>query len=359
MFAFQNVPRQANEFPGIAVSPIDVKNETAKYDLSLYMWDEPRGLAARLEYNTDLFDSASMKRMLIHLETLLQAIIRDPEQRLSDLALLSDGERAQIVVEWNDTERELPPGRLVHELFEAQAMRSPDRVALVFEGSQMTYGELDARANRLANYLSGRGVRPETAVGICMERSCEMVVAVLGVLKAGGLYVPLDPSHPRDRLKLILQNAGIRLLLTQEKIARDFWDLDIPVVRVDSDQRAIERASTASPDIVIDPNNLAYVIYTSGSTGTPKGVEVSHRAVVNFLLSIRERPGMSAGDILLAVTTLSFDWTPVVEFNAELQSHGHAGYPGDMASAPGFGMARKRDGQGSVRWRGAQARTRG
>lgn len=307
MFAFQNMPRQSREFPGLTATAMDVKNETSKYDLSLYMWDEPKGLAARLEYNTDLFDGESMNRMLGHFETLLEGVVKNPEQRVSDLPILTPGERDRLLIAWNDTSRELPEEQFVHQLFERHAAHSPAKIALVFAGQQLTYAELNARANRLANYLRGLGVGPEIAVGICMERSLEMVVAVLAVLKSGGLYVPLDPSHPRDRLALVLGDAGISVLLTQERVEKKLPELNVRAIRVDCDNEAIDRASMSNPAVAGDPDSLAYVIYTSGSTGKPKGVQVSHRAVVNFLNAMQAQPGLAADDVLLAVTTLSFD----------------------------------------------------
>jgi amino acid adenylation domain-containing protein len=306
MFAFQNLPRHAVEFPGLTASFIETKNRTAKYDLSLYMWED-NGLAARLEYNTDLFDSASMRRMLANLETLLQAIVENPEQRISDLPILPAGQRNQILSEWNQTERELPKEQFVHRLFEAQVARSPDRIAVVFQSVRLTYRDLNARANRLANYLHELGVGPEIAVGVCMERSWEMVVAVLAVLKAGGLYVPLDPTHPRERSALVLEDARIGVLITQQSLLNDLPEVNIAVICLDRDRDAIERCNSTNPIIRIDSANLAYVIYTSGSTGRPKGVQVSHGALMNFLEAMRERPGLSESDILLAVTTVSFD----------------------------------------------------
>jgi amino acid adenylation domain-containing protein len=307
MFAFQNVPRHAVELPGLATRSVEIKNETAKYDLSLYMWDDPEGLTARLEYNTDLFDGKSAKRMLRHLETLLEAIVRDPEQYISDLPILTDGERHQLLIEWNGTNGELPAEQCVHQLFETQAARSPDKIALVYENEQLTYGELNSRANQLAHYLRKLGVGSEMPVGICMERSEEMVVAVLAILKAGGAYVPLDPTYPRERLAFAIEDAGINVLLTQERLVKDLPEVNAQLVRLDSDEKLVDGESKANPVTLTEPANLAYVIYTSGSTGWPKGVQISHRAVVNFLNSMRKQPGLTEEDILLAVTTLSFD----------------------------------------------------
>jgi non-ribosomal peptide synthetase component F len=307
MFAFQNIPRQGLDLTGLTASPVEVPNETAKYDISLYMWDEPKGLVARLEYNTDLFDDASIRRMLGRFETLLEAIVDNPEERISDLPILAGSESQQLLVEWNSTDREFPREQCVQQLFEAQVSRSPDSVALVYENQQLTYGELNARANQLAHYLCRLGVGNEIPVGICMERSWEMVVAVLGVLKAGGAYVPLDPSHPRTRLAFVMEDAGISVLLTQERLVADLPEIGARVVCFDSEWKAIAGESEANPLIVTKPENLAYEIYTSGSTGRPKGVQVCHQSVVNFLNSMRELPGLTERDILLAVTTLSFD----------------------------------------------------
>ena len=307
MFALQNVPRQTSGLPGLAVSPVEAKNETAKFDLSLYMWVEPNGLVARLEYNTDLFDGASMRRMLGHFETLLQGIVTNPNWRISDLPMLTEGERHQLLIEWNDSDREYPKNQCVHQLFEDQVGRTPDSVALVFEDERLTYRELNARANKLAHYLCKMGVGPEVLVGIYMERSWEMVVAVLGVLKAGGAYVPLDPSYPQERLAFMSADAGISVLLTQQRLVEDLPEFSARVVRLDSEWKVIAGESESGPIGSAQPENLAYVIYTSGSTGRPKGVQIPHRAVVNFLNSMRERPGLTKQDVLAAVTTLSFD----------------------------------------------------
>jgi amino acid adenylation domain-containing protein len=324
MFAFQNVPSRSRELPGLAASPVEAKNETAKYDLSLYMWEGPNGLAARLEYSTDLFDAATIARMLRHFETLLHGIVNNPDKRIADLPILTDAERHQLSFEWNDTDREYPEKQCVHQLFEEQVGRTPDSVALVFEKERLTYRELNGRANQLAHYLRKMGVGPEVLVGIYMERSWEMVVAVLGVLKAGGAYVPLDPSYPQERLAFMLQDSRAPVLLTQRHLAAQliegrsskihagdspFSILDprLQVIRLDSEWKTIARESDASPAGATQSDNLAYVIYTSGSTGQPKGVQIPHRAVVNFLNSMRGQPGMTERDILAAVTTLSFD----------------------------------------------------
>ncbi|MGE5305217.1 MAG: condensation domain-containing protein, partial [Alphaproteobacteria bacterium] len=273
MFAFQNVPRYSRELPGLTASPVEITNETAKFDLSLYIWEERAGLKARLEYNTDLYDAATVNRMLGHFNVLLQGIVANPDQRLSALPMLTEAERRQLLIEWNDTEREYPRDRCVHELFEAQVERSPDAVAVVFEDKQLTYRELNARANQVAHYLIKLGVGPETLVGICMERSLEMVVGLLGILKAGGAYVPLDPAYPKERLEFMLQDAQVQVLLTQQSLSLDLrTDPRTQLLCLDRDWATVAEQQATNPHNKATPENLAYVIYTSGSTGLPKGV---------------------------------------------------------------------------------------
>ena len=308
MFAFQNASGQTRELPGLTVSPVEITNETAKFDLSLYMWDRKGGLEARLEYNTDLFDAARVSRMLGHFETLLQGIVTNPDQRISDLPILTETERHQLLVEWNNTQRDYPKDKCIHELFEAQAERCPHAVAVVFENQQLTYGELNIKANQLASHLRELGVGPQTLVGLCVERSLEMIIGLLAILKAGGAYVPLDPAYPKERLAFMLQDAQVQIVLTQQQLLSELpTDHGVQLLSLDTDWVQVAEQADTNLDNRASPEDLAYVIYTSGSTGKPKGVQISHSAVVNFLSSMQCEPGLAANDILLAVTTLSFD----------------------------------------------------
>jgi amino acid adenylation domain-containing protein len=307
MFAFQNMPRQAIELPGLTVSPVEVQNETTKYDIGLYMWEEPTGLPVRLEYNTALFDGASIKRMVGHLERLLEAIVDNPEGRISELSILSDSERQQLLVKWNETGREFPETQCIHQFFEARVARSPDSTALVYENKRLTYGELNARANRLAHHLQSLGVGPEVLVGIFMERSVEMVIGILAVLKAGGAYVPLDPDYPQERLACMLEDAGISVLLTQEPLVKSLPAHEAKVVCLDADWPAITLQRDENPGSEVTAENLAYVIFTSGSTGRPKGAMNTHRGISNRLLWMQEAYRLQTGDRVLQKTPFSFD----------------------------------------------------
>ncbi|MBV9772508.1 MAG: amino acid adenylation domain-containing protein, partial [Gemmatimonadetes bacterium] len=280
----------------------------SKFDLSILVADagEDKRGAMAVEYNTDLFDRSTVQRFMDHYRTLLEGAVAAPEVALADLPLLAAEERRQLVAGWNDTAAAHPPATL-HGLVAAQAARTPDRVAVVFAGESLTYGELDRRADRLARHLRARGVRPEVRVGVCLERSAELLVALLGILRAGGAYVPLDPAYPAERLAYMLGDSGVRILLTEPHLRRRLPAEGVEVVCPD----AAGAWPNGGPDGPLEsgagPDNVAYVIYTSGSTGRPKGVMVPHGAVANFLRSMREEPGMEADDVLLAVTTLSFD----------------------------------------------------
>ena len=283
MFVLQNVPRGALELSGLTVSRMRVDSGTAKFDLALSIAEEAEGLRAVFEYNTDLFDATTIERMMGHYQTLLEGIITDPDRRISFLPLLMEAERHQMLVEWNDTQADYPRDSCVHQLFEAQAERTPDAVAVVLEDRQLTYRELNIRANQLAHYLQALGVEPEVLVGICVERSLEMVVGILGVLKAGGAYLPIDPSYPGERLAFMLEDAQVRALLTQERLIARFPLLETQIVCLDTGWNNIIRQREDIPSSGVTPENLAYVIYTSGSTGRPKGVMIEHQAICDRL----------------------------------------------------------------------------
>ncbi|HEX8190221.1 MAG TPA: amino acid adenylation domain-containing protein, partial [Pyrinomonadaceae bacterium] len=298
---------EAVELGGLRLSGMGSDSGAAKFDITLSLVEEPERLSGTLEYDTELYDAATVERLAMHITTLLESIASDPERRVSELEVLTPGERRRLLAEWNDTASDYPREACAHELFERQAERTPEAVALVHEGEQVAYADLNARANRLARRLRALGVGPDVLVGVLMERSAELVVAMLGVLKAGGAYVPLDPSYPRERLAFMLEDAGVRVLLTQESLLPELPGHAARVLALDRDRQSWAAESAANLGRAAEPGHLAYVIYTSGSTGRPKGVEIPHRALVNFLSSMRRRPGLDADDVLLAVTSLSFD----------------------------------------------------
>jgi amino acid adenylation domain-containing protein len=307
MFTLQNTPTPVLRENGLNLTPVRLGKTTAKFDLALEMSDEGGQLRASLEYRTDLFTATTTARMLGHFQTLLEAAAFNPAESIANTPLLTKDERQQVLLEWNETHAEFPAESCVHQLFEDQAEKAPASIAAVFEDQQLTYGELNSRANQLARYLRKQGLGPDVLVGICVERSLGMLVGLLGILKAGGAYVPLDPSFPKERLGFMIADADVRILLTEQKLVSDLPPHHAQVVCLDSDREIIARESAENPVDAATSDNLAYVIYTSGSTGRPKGVQISHRALTNFLCSVQREPGLTSDDILLSVTTLSFD----------------------------------------------------
>jgi surfactin family lipopeptide synthetase A len=289
------------------MSQLDIDVGTAKFDLSIELDDRPEGIIGRFEYNTDLFEEATIARMVGHFRALLEGVVADPGQRVAALPLLTAGERRRMLVAWNATAAEYPRDRCFPDLFAAQAAATPAALAAVCEGERITYAALDRRANQLAHHLRAHGVGPGAVVGLCVERSLAMLVGLLAVLKAGGAYLPLDPAYPRDRLAFMLKDARVRVLLTEQRLAPLLPAGDAAVVCLDRDREAIARRPTDPPQSAATPEGLAYVIYTSGSTGTPKGVMIPHRALVNLLCAMRAHLGLTDRDVLLAGTSLSFD----------------------------------------------------
>ncbi|HYG65538.1 MAG TPA: amino acid adenylation domain-containing protein, partial [Thermoanaerobaculia bacterium] len=302
-----NVPGKALELPGLQIRQVPVDSRTSKFEMTLYMVEGENGLDGYLEYNTDLFDLSTIERFLGHFRAVAEGVAADPDRPLSELPWLAGAERRQLLVDWNATAVDVPRDVCLHELIASQAARTPEVIAADFEGEPLTYGDLEARANRLAHHLRSLGVGPEVLVGLSMERSLDMLIGVLAVLKAGGAYVPLDPEYPRERVAFMLEQSHAPVLLTQERLLAKLPEHSAVLVAVDRDAEAIASRPATPPVSGVGPDNLAYVIYTSGSTGKPKGVQIPHGAVVNFLLSMSKTPGLSAADTLLAVTTLSFD----------------------------------------------------
>src|SRR5262249_25665730 len=282
-FELRTTPEKDLELPGLTIDSFDIDTGVSGFDLALEVAETVQGLSCMVTYNTDLFDAATIARMLAHFQTLLEEILADPNRPVSELPLLTEATRRQILVDWNDTAADFPEDACIHELFESQVRRTPDSVAAVFEDEQLTYRELNTRANQLAHHLRALGVGVETRVGICMERCLEMVVAILGVLKAGGAYVPLDTAHPKERLAFMIQDTQAPVLLTQARLREGMPESVAHVVCLDADWDAVAIHSGATPASEVTAHNLAYVIYTSGSTGQPKGVMVEHRALVNHM----------------------------------------------------------------------------
>ncbi|HSK76486.1 MAG TPA: amino acid adenylation domain-containing protein, partial [Thermoanaerobaculia bacterium] len=292
MLILQNVERSGVRVGDLELSPFGAEAGVAKFDLLLSVTEEDGELHGLFEYRAGLFDRTTVLRLAAHLVSLLESAAAAPETLLCDLAVLTPAERHQLRAEWNDTAVEPGPGATLLDGIEAQVKRAPGAVAVSFEGESLTYAELDRRAERLARRLARLGVGPEARVAICAGRSPRLLVAMLGVLKAGGAWVPLDPAHPQERLDLILEDCGARVVLSERELA---------LLDAEPDEEP------AGPLCRALPENLAYVIYTSGSTGRPKGVEVRHRAVANYLAAMAARPGLEAGAVMMAVTTVSFD----------------------------------------------------
>jgi aspartate racemase len=304
MFVLQNAPRSRLVLPGVTIRSLPKKTGTAKFDLTLHMHQLSRGLMANLEYNTDLFEAGTIARMLCHLERLLEEVTTSPDRPLSSISLLSADEQRQLLYEWNQTARPCP-AEAVHQLFEHQAAIRPDAVAVEDGFESISYGELNRRANRLARYLQGHGVGAEVSVGVGVERSADLVVALLAILKAGGAYVPLDSRYPVERLASMLEDAQVGVLITSGGGLLDPPG-GVPVVRLDRDQDRIATERDGNLGTPTSADQLAYVMHTSGSTGQPKGIAVPHQAIVRLVLNT-DYLQLTAEDRVAQISNPAFD----------------------------------------------------
>ncbi|NMG11915.1 non-ribosomal peptide synthetase [Brasilonema sp. UFV-L1] len=325
VFALQNAPMSALELPGLTLNPLPFDSETTRFDLEFHLWeraskggatltpqnglwvDSSEGISGFVIYSTDLFDDATITRMLGHFQTLLENIVAHAEQRIADIPILSKAELHQLLVEWNNTQADYPQDRCIHQLVESIAELTPDALALVFEDKQLTYRELNKRSNQLAHYLQKLGVGAEVLVGLCIERSLDMVIGMLGILKAGGAYVPLDPTYPFERLSFMLEDAQVPVLLTHKQWIERIGIHNSHIICLDKDWETLAQESEDNPSSNVTADNLAYVIYTSGSTGKPKGVQIEHRGLLNLVFWHQKEFAVSPLDRVTQIAGVAFD----------------------------------------------------
>ena len=309
MFVLHNTPQVTEDLPELQLSALDtgLGDLAADFDLTMVVNEGEQGIHVSLDYRTDLFDEATVVRMLEQFELLLERLVIDPDQPVSQLPLLNDQQRHELLVDWNRTDADASQLTCVHQMFETQAAAAPGAIATVFDGQTQTYGQLNAQANRLAHYLQGQGVGSEALVGICLERSSEMLVALIAILKAGGAYVPLDPDYPRQRIDFVAADSRPAVVLTTSQLANRFTAPDARVVCLDTDSARIADCSEANISCTTNPNSAMCVLYTSGSTGQPKGVVLEHRGIANYLLYWKSLLRLDSNDRVLFKTPLGFD----------------------------------------------------
>ena len=305
MFILQNTPQQSLGADRLEMSFMEAEKTVSKFDITLSVEDRDTGLQVEWEYNTNLFDASTIERMAQHYETLLHGMVANPQQSIATLPLMSEAEQTSLL-SLPESDIAISTTDAIHSLIEAQVKQSPDAVAVQWEGATLTYAELNRQANQLANYLIGLGVQPNTLVGLCVDRSPQMIVAVLGILKAGAAYVPLDPTYPQERIDYIVDDANVDVLVTTENL-KAVIGVKVQPVYLDTQWETIAQQSTENPDVVVTGQNLAYAIYTSGSTGKPKGVLIEHGALVNFTQGAIQDYGFTAEDRVLQFASISFD----------------------------------------------------
>ncbi|ASS74674.1 hypothetical protein CIG75_06610 [Tumebacillus algifaecis] len=333
MFNFLDSPHEELHFGGLTLTHSEVLNGTAKFDLTLYVEDGADGIKGNFEYNLDLFEAATVERMAGHLQTLLEGIVIRPELSVVELPMLTDAELEQELQGWNDTKRPYPQDRCVHQLVEEQAEKRPDAVATLFDGTELTYAQLNARANQLAHHLRQHGVRPDALVGLCVERSHDLVIGMLGILKAGGAYVPLDPAYPAERLAFMQRDTGLSVIVAQAHLLERLPQNGVQTICLDRDHAAIAAERTDNLAPVTDAEQLAYVLYTSGSTGVPKGVLVPHRAI-NRLVCNTDYAQLDASDVVGQVSNSSFDAATFEIWGALVNGGKLVGVTKDVALTP-------------------------
>nr|VFJ71635.1 MAG: amino acid adenylation domain-containing protein [Candidatus Kentron sp. FW] len=314
MFVWHNTPQVNPKLDELTLEFLPRNSTIARFDLTLSMEEIEKAskeaqneIQGFFEYNTALFNHETIERMLDHFKTILYGIVANPEDKVSELPMLTEKEKHRMLVEWNNTKTDYPKDKCIHELFEEQVERTPDSIAVVFEDQSLTYKELNSKANQLAHYLRKLGVKPETLVGIFVERSLEMTVGLLGILKAGGAYIPLDPEYPKERLEFIIEDTQAPILLTQEKFINTLPQQQTKIICLDKDWGIIEKEDSEYPAFTVEPNNLCYVIYTSGSTGRPKGVMNIHKALCNLFFWMQDTYRLTSNDAMLQKIPFSFD----------------------------------------------------
>lgn len=336
-----NMPRNASRMPlaevnfnldrddaGVAFDEVEVHvaqtpKQAVVFDIFFNINETREGLKVDCDFNTDLYDHATIERWIDYFETLLQSVVDNPDERLSVLEILPAAERQKLIADWNDTATEFPIDKGIHDLFMEQAARTPDSIAVRHEARRYTYRELDERSSQLANHLLARDVGVEDFVGLFVERSADMLVGLLGILKAGAAYVPIDPAFPSPRVNYMIDDAQIKFLVTERALADSLGDIQadvtgLDIICLDTEWSTVSVHSVVAPTVKLSPENLAHVIYTSGSTGNPKGVQIKHKSLTNLIYSLLQKPGINADDTVLGTTTVSFDiaalelFTPII-----------------------------------------------
>ncbi|MBD3184086.1 amino acid adenylation domain-containing protein [Candidatus Poribacteria bacterium] len=309
VFVLQNTPRRKVELPHLTISPQKIETVTAKFDLTLSMTETDDGMSGFLEFNTDLFDSDTIVRMTGHFKNLLQSIAANPEQRVSEIPILTEAERQQVLTEWNNIETVYPKDTCIHSLFEKRMKDDPNAIVLTYQDQQVTYSQLNEKANQLAHYLVSLGVGPEVLVGMYIERSIDMVTAILAILKAGGAYVPMDPVYPPDRLAFMIEDAEVPVIITQDSLVGQLPEHKAHVICMDTDRDKWSEQSKENPECDVKAHNVAYVIYTSGSTGKPKGVLVQHFNIVRLFQATDHWYNFNKDDVWTLFHSYAFDFS--------------------------------------------------